>query len=85
MGDSECTISAVECNSKLLEVWFGNRVAEILEQMEAWQQQGAEVDEQYHWPDDRNPADIATKGKATVDDVSETSDWQLGPVESRYA
>ena len=36
MGDSECTISAVECNSKLLKVWFGNRVAEILEQMEAW-------------------------------------------------
>ena len=43
------------------------------------------MDELYHWPDDRNPADIATKGKATVDDVSETSDWQLGPVESRYA
>ena len=84
MGDSKCTISAVECDSKLLEVWFRNRVAEILDHMEDCRKQGAEVDELYHWPGDRNPADIATKGKATVDNVSETSDWQLGPEESRY-
>ena len=34
LGDSECTISAVDCNSKLLDVWFGNRVMEIRNHME---------------------------------------------------
>ena len=37
-GDSQCTISAVECDQKILEVWFGNRVAEIIEHMQAWRQ-----------------------------------------------
>ena len=69
MYDSECTISAVECDSKLLKVWFSNRFAEILDHMEAWRRQGVEVDELNHWPGERNPADIATKGKATATEV----------------
>ena len=55
MADSECTISAVECDSKFLEVWFGNRVAEILDHMEDWRKQGIEVDELNHWPGEKNP------------------------------
>ena len=42
------------------------------------------MDELYHWPGETNHADIATKGKATVEDVSETSDWQLSPEETMY-
>ena len=67
MGDSECMISAVECDSKLLEVLFGRRVAEILDHMVDWRRQGVKVDELNHWHGERNPADIATKGKATVE------------------
>ena len=79
MANSECTISAVECDSKFLEVWFGNRVAEILDHMEDWRTQGIEVDELNHWPGEKNPADIATKGKATVDDAPRpvTGSWVL--------
>ena len=72
---------SVECDEKLLEVLFGNRVAEVLEHMGAWRKLGIDVDQLHHWPGERNVADIATKGKATVDDVSEVSEWQLGPVE----
>ena len=35
-GDSQCTISAVECDQNILEVWFGNRVAEIRDHMQSW-------------------------------------------------
>ena len=67
MGDSECTISVVECDSKLLDVWFGNRGAEILDHMASWRRKGVVVDDLHHWPGETNPADIATKGKATVE------------------
>ena len=78
MGDSECTISSVECDEKLLEVWFGNRVAEVLEHLDACKKLGIDVDQLHHWPGKRNVADIATKGKTTVEDISEVSEWQLG-------
>ena len=63
-GDSECTISAVECEDGVLQVWFSNRVAEVLEHMEAWRKKGIVVDKLQHWPGLSNIADIGTKGKA---------------------
>ena len=41
------------------------------------------MDKLDYWPDEEDPADIGTKGKATVEDVSETGDWQPSPEESR--
>ena len=32
-GDSECTISVVECQDKILGAWFANRVAEVQDHM----------------------------------------------------
>ena len=82
-GDSECTISAVDCMDGQLDIWFGNRVAEVLEHMEAWRKMGIEVDELHHWPGASNIADIATKGKAVLDDVGPESEWQNGPWQAR--
>ena len=83
-GDSECTISAVDCMDGQLDIWFGNRVAEVLDHMEAWRKLDIEVDELHHWPGPRNIADIATKGKAALEDVGPDSEWQNGPWEARY-
>ena len=44
-GDSQCTISAVECDQKILEVWFENRVAEIRDHMQSWRSQHVLVNE----------------------------------------
>ena len=35
-GNSQCTISAMECENKILGMWFGNRVAEIQDHMADW-------------------------------------------------
>ena len=64
-GDSQCTISAVECDQKLLEVWFGNRVAEIHDHMQSWRGLNVLVDELHHWPGESNIPDLPTRGKAT--------------------
>ena len=42
-GDSQCTISAMECENKILGMWFGNRVAEIQDHMVDWTRQGITV------------------------------------------
>jgi len=71
VGDSECTISSVECDHRLLDIWFGNRVAEVLEHQEAWRKMGIEVDPLEHWPTETNIADLTTKGKAGLRDMDE--------------
>ena len=83
-GDSECTISAVECEQGVLQVWFSNRVAEIVETMDSWGKLGTEVDPLMHWPGLRNVADIGTKGKAVLADIDEESEWQNGPREASF-
>ena len=83
MGDSECTISSVECDYRVLDTWFRNHVSEIREHMEDWERQGIKVDQLHHWPGPRNIADIATKGKANLEDMMPGSGWQEGPKELR--
>ena len=78
-GDSECTISVVECQDKILGTWFGNRVAEIQDHFRDWENQGIKVEPLHHWLGRDNIADIATKGEATINDVVFGSAWQLGP------
>ena len=83
-GDSQCTISSVECDHRLLDTWFGNRVAEVLEHQEAWRRMGIEVDPLEHWPGETNMADLTTKGRAGLRDVDKVSDGQLGPRAARF-
>ena len=37
-GDSECTISAVDCEDKILDGWFANRFSEVHDHFEDWEQ-----------------------------------------------
>ena len=43
-GDSQCTISAMECEDRVLGMWFGNRVAEIQDHMADWANQDIVVE-----------------------------------------
>ena len=52
--------------------------------MENWRKQGIEVDDLHYWPTDDNIADILTKPKATFTSIGENSDWQNGPVCTRF-
>ena len=78
-GDSECTISAVDCKDKVLDTWFANRVLEIHDHFKEWEELGIEVEELHHWPGKQNIADIATKGEATFKDIAFGSILQNGP------
>ena len=82
--DSECIISAMEAQDKVLEIWFANRVAEIQDHLDSWKRKGIEVEAIHHWPGLGNIADLATKGKATVNDIGPGSSWQCGPRETSY-
>ena len=73
-GDSECTIAMLEANDHLLDVWFTNRVAEVRDEMAAWQRSGIHINPLYHWPGLQNITDLATKGKADLHNVAELSD-----------
>ena len=74
----------MEADNCLQDVLFTNRVAEIKDEMAAWQQKDIHVYSLHHWPGTENIADLATTDKATLSDVTEHSDWQRGPVQARY-
>ena len=74
--DSECTIAAIETQDRVLQVWFTNRVAEITDPMKSWERKKVEVKKIHHWPGLSNIADLATKGKASLDDIRPVSSWQ---------
>ena len=84
MGDSQCTISCVEADNRILDAWFSNRVAEVQDRMESWNRKGIKVNDLYHWPGESNVADLGTKGRAEGRDVVQGSHWQDGPEETRY-
>ena len=84
MGDSQCTIACVEADNRVLDIWFSNRVAEVQDRMESWKRQGIKVNNLYHWPGETNVADLGTKGRAEGRDLIQGSDWQDGPVQTRY-
>ena len=78
-GDSECTISCMEADDRILATWFTNRVAAVKDLMDSWSRDGILVHELHHWPGEDNVEDIATKGAASLSDVIEGSPWQNGP------
>ncbi len=83
-GDSQCTIASVEADDRLLDVWFANRVAEVKDEMASWSKSGIIVHPLYHWPGIDNIADLATKGKANLEDITEDSSWQNGPARASF-
>merc|ERR1711951_288074 len=84
IGDSQCTITCVEADNRVLGIWFSNRVAEVQDRMESWRKKDIKVHDLYHWPGVSNIADLATKGRAVYKDVKEGSVWQQGPQETHY-
>merc|ERR1712101_95770 len=50
MGDSQCTISCVEANNRVLDAWFSNRGAEVQSCIKSWERRGMKVNPVYHWP-----------------------------------
>ena len=78
-GDSECTISSVDCREKILDTWLANRVSEVQDHFQEWREMGIKVEDLYHWPGRENIVDLATKGEATWKDIDFGSTWQNGP------
>ena len=64
--DSECIISTVEADDKLLGVWMTNRADEWIAHMQDWRKQGIGVPDIHHWPGSSNPADLGTRGLAAL-------------------
>ena len=71
ISDSTCTLATLEKDSVVLNEFTGNRVTEILSYSDPsmW----------FHVKSADNIADIGTRMNATVEDITETSDWQCGP------
>ena len=78
LADSECSISAVETTSRALKPFFHNRVSEVLENMRDMRKY-CPVEDIHHVAGHLNPADVATRGLAKVDDIGPGSFWQKGP------
>ena len=52
--------------------------------MKSWERKEVEVEKIHHWPGLSNVADLATKGKASLDDIGPGSSWQRGPTEASF-
>ena len=83
LADSQCTISAIEADGKILGIWFANRVEEIGEHARSWEEMGINVMPMLHWPGLTNPADLGTKGQATIEDMRPGGAWLAGPAAAR--
>ena len=69
--DSECTVAALQRRGGTLKPYFAHRAAEVEDALVELRQQAIQGEE--------NPADIGTRGRATVLDLSPTSRYQRGP------
>ena len=82
LGDSECTISAAECNSASLKPYMANRVSEVDDLRATWQLQypGMKLDQTYHIAGELNiSADMATRGFVKAEEMEVEGPWQSGP------
>ena len=78
LSDSRCSISALEKSTTALKPFFHNRVGEILDNMAAMKKY-CKVEDFHHVGGDLNPADLATRGLATVAQLGPGGFWQQGP------
>ena len=68
--DSKCTLAILHKDTAVLRDYMANRSAEVL---------ASTAVDQWHWvPSKQNISDLGTRGKATIEDISENSDWQHG-------
>ena len=80
IGDSECTLACLEKVNSAFGEYFGNRIGEIFE-LQAKIELHCKVGydgEWWHTESKNNAADILTRVDATVEDVAQGSDWQVG-------
>ena len=76
--DSRCIISSLEMTSSKLLPFFQNRLAEIVENLDLVAKRCPV--EKVHWvQSDLNPADLLTRGTASIQDIGPFSFHQKGP------
>ena len=68
--DSECTLSTLKKDTLKLPEFQSNRVGECME--------SSDISEWFHTRSKYNIADLGTRNEATVQSISEESEWQLG-------
>ena len=78
IGDSQCTIAALEKSGGLLAPYFANRVSEISSNL-IEVSKITQVSPVYHVAGPMNPADIPTRKSSTSADLQSSSIWMSGP------
>ena len=77
--DSMCSLGALQKSSAALRPFFGNRTMEIGRIRDQIREMVVELPPVCHVPDEMNPADLGTRGEASVGDLGPSSTWQVGP------
>ena len=70
--DSMCTLATLHKDTMALKEYMGNRMSEILET--------TEPNQWYHVGSKENISDLGTRSNATIEEISERSQWQKGPL-----
>ena len=78
-GDSMCALMSLRREGVSFKPFFQNRVAEALNNLAQISEKVEILEETLKVPGELNPADICTRGKATLSDVTKDSEWQGGP------
>ena len=81
IGDSQCTIAALEKSGDSLGPYFCNRVSETCQNFEETKSlsDGIEIAPVTHISGKLNPADLATRETGSYADLKEESEWLRGP------
>ena len=78
-GDSMSSLLAVKRPGANYRPYFQNRVSEIQRNLAAIQEKVTTLEPLQKIPGNMNPADLATRGKASLEDIDRDSEWQTGP------
>ena len=78
-GDSMCALMSVRRDGTAYIPYFQHRVAEILRNLRDLDKRVGLLEPTLKISGEQNPADICTRGKATMADVEAGSTWQSGP------
>ena len=81
IGDSQCTISALEKSGDSLGPYFCNRVSETCQNLAEVRSvaEGVDIAPVTHISGKLNPADLATRETGAYADLKEDSEWVRGP------
>ena len=77
--DSECSVAALQRRDGTLRPYFAHRTAEVAETIDAMKLLCPVVHPMQAVAGRHNAADIATRGSASVRDITTGSAWQQGP------